>query len=223
MNILFFIFEIIIFVLFILWFNYLPGLFFVKLFNNKMSHAETITLSLIAGVIIFTLFLFVFGWLKIGFLVYVLFSILNIFLLIYINQKDNKWFWNFVSLCGKSRITVFVIAILTLISGSLLFKSGLLIGGQLSFTESRDSFWHLGLMQELVRSVPPIHPGFAGLPLTNYHIFTHLFGSGFLNPGIFNNLDFYYRLFPFYIVFLYAVSLYALGRILTNRKLGGIL
>ncbi len=223
MNILNFVFETVIFALFILWFNFLPGLIFVKIFKGKLPTAEIMAVSLVTGVTIFTLFLYIFGCLKLGFLAYILISIINVYFLVKLKQKKNMWFGNFLLICRKSWITVVIIALLTLFAGSLLFRSGLLTDGQLSFTESRDSFWHLGLMQELVRSVPPIHPGFAGLPLTNYHIFTHLFGSGFLHLGIFNNLDFYYRLFPFFIVFLYVITLFVLGRLLTGRKLGGIL
>lgn len=223
MNILFFLFEIILFGSVVVWFNLIPGYLLLQKFEKKMPVSETVTVSLILGIILFTILLYVFSWLKIGQLAYLMISAVNVYLLLKNKTVCIGWPKSFFTKLNNSKAPILIITLLTFFSGSLLFKSGLADHISLYFIEARDSFWHLGLMLELVRSVPPIHPGFAGLPLTNYHIFTHLFGSGFLKIGLFNSLDFYYRLFPFYTVFIYVLSLYVLGKNLTGSRNGGLL
>jgi hypothetical protein len=52
-------------------------------------------------------------------------------------------------------------------------------GGWYTFIAD-DAVWHLGLTEELVRRFPPNHPGFSGLPLTNYHYFANLAIADFI-------------------------------------------
>ncbi|MBI5122240.1 hypothetical protein HZA75_00115 [Candidatus Roizmanbacteria bacterium] len=235
MNILFYIWQWLLFIFFVFWLVLLPGYFVLELLKVSLTRIEKFTVSLAFGVSGFTLLLYIFGSLNLRFLAYAILSGISIYtLLTKINftqlsvmpnlfrhpfkilkqVQDDKISSNLLS-------SVFIaVGTGTVILGSLLFRSGWSQNGGLSFTEYRDSFWHLGLMEELLRQIPPLHPGFAPLPLTNYHYFTHLFGAGFLGLNVFNSLDFYFRLFPFLLTFLYGLSLHIVGRALTKNTFG---
>lgn len=212
--------QLIFFVLFCAWFTLLPGIFILKICKTKNSYLENTVLGFGLGTVIFTLLLYFFGLLKLMFLPYFLLTVLDLY---FLRKVDFKKSFLIAIKILKNNLGIFAVFIVVVFfSGSLLFTSGLTINGDLIFTEYRDAFWHLGLMKELSRSVPPVHPGFADSMLTNYHYFTHLFGSGFLLPNILNPLDFYFRLLPFFLIFLYASSLYLLGQKFSGNKIGGI-
>ncbi len=223
MDILFYLRESFVFILLTTWLVLIPGYFLLNLLRVSLSKIEKFTVALASGISGFTLLLYIFGSLGLHPLVFILLSIISSFWLVH-----NRFHWQ--SGCSmftrmvvkKSNLwSLFLITFGTFVLGGLIFRSGWKnSSGSLSFTEYRDAFWHLGLMEELVRRIPPLHPGFAPLPLTNYHYFAHLFGSGYLLTGLFNNLDFYFRLFPFLLVFLFGLSLYIAGRALTKSVLG---
>ena len=231
MNILFYIGELISFILLVFWFVFMPGRLVLLNLKSKLSSFESFTISLGLGVAMFTLLLFILGSLKIVYATYILLSLFNLYSLCHCEARQIGGLWqsNWGLLRLRLRriprndiVTFLIIFICTLFAGSILFRSGMPDGrGGLSFTEYRDSFWHLGLMEELTRSIPPLHPGFSPLPLTNYHYFLHLFGAGFLKTSFFNPLDFYFRILPFFLVLLYCLSLYILGKKLAKSERGG--
>ncbi|MCL5676040.1 MAG: hypothetical protein M1120_02840, partial [Patescibacteria group bacterium] len=223
MNILFYLWEVFIFVLLTGWLVLLPGLYLTGFLRIPLTRIEKLSVSLAAGICGLTLLLYIFGSLNARFLVYVIVSLVSLFWLARQSKPWRRRIQNFAWLpLNKNNIfSVFLIISGALASGSILFRSGWQnVGGSLSFTEYRDAFWHLGLMEELVRQIPPLHPGFAPLPLTNYHYFAHLFGASYLFLGVFNNLDFYFRLFPFLLTLLFGLSLYIAGRALTKSVFG---
>lgn len=210
--------EGIAFIVLTIWLVLLPGYFMLNLLHVSLTRIEKLTVSLGIGVSGFTLLLYIFGSLNFRLLAYVILSVISVYTILkeinFVNLKTVPKIFrnNFLS-------SVFI-AFGTVILGSLIFRSGWMGNGGLTFTEYRDSFWHLGLMEELVRQIPPLHPGFAPLPLTNYHYFAHLFGAGFLSLNVFNSLDFYFRLFPFFLTLLYGLSLFIVSRKLTKTALG---
>jgi len=229
MNIIFYLWDILLFVLMMVGFVLLPGYFVLKLLNVSLTRIEKFTVSLGFGVSGFTLLLFIFGSLGVRGVAYILLSLASIITSFWLVQnlikKDSgvvlgKLGLPRMTIIKNNFISLLLILFGTIVLGSLLFRSGWSQNGGLSFTEYRDSFWHLGLMEELARQIPPLHPGFAPLPLTNYHYFAHLFGAGFLGLNVFNSLDFYFRLFPFFLTFLYGLSLFIVGRKLTKTTLG---
>lgn len=222
MNILLFVGEILAFIFFLFWLVFLPGFFILGKKANVLSKIETLVIAISFGIVIFTLTLYLFGLFKMVYVSYILISFVNLYNLRGVKPIfEKKHLYDFVFTLKNNISTILILIATGIFSGSLLFLSGWEKAGEILFTEYRDSFWHLGLMKELVRSIPPLHPGFAPEPLTNYHFFTHLFGAGFLLLSIFNSLDFYFRIFPYFLVFLYVFNLYILGRALTKSRLGG--
>lgn len=222
MNWFFYLWEIFLFIVLVKWFVLLPGFFLLSKLKANLKNDEKLILALGLGIVFLTLTLFFFGNLKIKEGTLIFLSVLNIW---FIWQQKNKLLDNLKAFVYQSKKILladkfsFLLLILgTVITGSLIFNSGWDTDGVLLFTEYRDAMWHLGLIKELVRSIPPLHPGFALEPLTNYHYFTHLFGSFFLNFGLFNDLDFYFRLFPFLLTLFYGLNLYLLGKEILKKK-----
>src|SRR3989344_2049013 len=85
-----------------------------------------------------------------------------------------------------------------------------------------DSTWHLSLINELTRSVPPQNPIFAGTPLTNYHYLVDLqlalvrLFTGISVPVIF------FRLAPVVIFTCVSLLVAALGISLSGKKTAGV-
>jgi hypothetical protein len=221
MNVIIYFGEIIAFLGVTCWFILLPGFILLMLLRIKLSKIETFTLSVITGAVAVTLLYITFGFLKLHQLAYVVVSAINILFIFSRYKPIAKFLYVFsVPINRINTISFFVITICTTLSGILLFRSGWQDRGGISVTEYRDAFWHLGLMRELVRSIPPTHPGFAVQPLSNYHYFTHALGAFYLSIPVFNYLDFYFRIFPFFLTFLFCLSTFITGRILTKSIIG---
>src|SRR3989344_307773 len=85
-----------------------------------------------------------------------------------------------------------------------------------------DSTWHLSLIHQLVRSVPPDNPIFAGVTLFNYHYLVdlqlalvHIF-TGIAVPVIF------FRLAPWVIFACLSLLIAGLCTSLTGKKIAGV-
>lgn len=212
MSISFYILELLFFIFLVSWFVFLPGYTFLSWFKLKLSSIDKFAVSLGLGIVLLTLTTYLFGLVTFKEGTYFLLFCTNLF---FLWQNKNKVRSENINNAVKSllhhKLTVGLIILGTGICGSLVFHSGWSKDGAFYFSEYRDALWHLGLMKELVRSIPPLHPGFAPETLTNYHYFTHLFGSFFLNFP-FSDFDFYFRIFPFFLTLLYGITVYVVAR-----------
>ena len=117
--------------------------------------------------------------------------------------------------------TLLVLVVFTLgIAGQLavISPSGILKNGELLFwsAHGHDASWHIALMEEVKKGYPFQNPVFAGERLVNYHFFSDIAPAIISKYTPLNNLDLYFRVFPFiYSVFL-GVSAFYLTRKITN-------
>ena len=81
-----------------------------------------------------------------------------------------------------------------------------------------DSMWSISIVNELARSFPPDHPGFAGVALSNYHYFYHLFLAGILAITHINVIHLYYYIAPIFVSLLFGLGLYALISLFMQNK-----
>jgi hypothetical protein len=70
-------------------------------------------------------------------------------------------------------LTIALVAIIT--QGWGLLTSYRFTAAGLSFTLFHDPLWHLSLIHELAKTIPPTHPGMSGVPLVNYYYLSDLF------------------------------------------------
>jgi hypothetical protein len=82
---------------------------------------------------------------------------------------------------------------------------------------ARDGVWHEALIGQLMKSVPPINPGLAGVVLTNYHYFFDLLISLLAKSGIPVSI-LLYKIFPILFSVLLGFGTYKLANILFQNK-----
>ena len=189
---------------------YIPGALSFKFLRLKLSPLEKLVVSTVAGMVLFTVINFFLGILGVRFLVNFFLYVLGfVWLALFFKSLRVSWGPRFKK---KNFFLIFILLIGTFAQTSLLFESGKLVPQKgMLFKEARDSMWHLGLTAELVRKIPPIHPGHAPLPLTNYHYLYNLFvASLHLSSGL-SLLDLSFRFFPFLISLLFGLSTFMLA------------
>lgn len=214
--------EILKFLLTIFFTCFVPGDLLVKFLKLKFSPLEKLVVSLVSGIVLFTVANFFLGILGVRFLARFFLVFLGIVWLL-LFSKNLKPFSRF-GFKKNYFFLIFVLLLGTFAQTSLLFESGRFIPGKgMFFKEARDSMWHLGLTAELVRKVPPIHPGHAPLPLTNYHYFYNLFTASIRLISGLSLLDLSYRFVPFLLSFLFGLSTFVLVRAWSKKFTAAVL
>ena len=154
---------------------FLPGFL---LFGRSLKNFKKVTvipLCIALGVFMWGLQGYILGFLQLRQLTYV--YVLGLLLGTYFKRSELK------SFIGSARINLYrnkllsflilmavVIPALQLVGSGLLGKSGVTFYRIHGF----DSVMHLGFIQSINRSFPPLHPGIAGEKITNYHFWSDL-------------------------------------------------
>jgi hypothetical protein len=96
-----------------------------------------------------------------------------------------------------------------------MFKSGSLRDFGIGYWGplARDGVWHEALSGQLLKSIPPINPGLAGVTLSNYHFYYDLLVSLTSRFGIPINL-LIYKIFPIIFSILLGAGTYKLANVL---------
>lgn len=187
---------------------FLPGRLILHFLRLRFSLLETITVSLVVGLLFFTGLNYVLGYFGLRFLMLWAILGLNLFVLLIFWQERKTLFKNLQFNLKRSHyVLVFLIFLGIICQGSIVFFSGIKAEGGIVFRgEIHDAFWHLALIGELKDHFPPEHPGFAGERLTNYHFLYDLTVASFSNLTKLPLLDLYFRFFPILISLLLGLS-----------------
>lgn len=117
--------------------------------------------------------------------------------------------------------SIFMVFCISIFSSTIVF-SGITQEGSMSLQEVHDSVWHISLIENLQKSIPPLHPSTSSITLTNYHYFYDIFLAGI---GKFSSISTFVLYYQFSVIFLGIIltsSAYILGNRL-NGKLAGFL
>lgn len=103
--------------------------------------------------------------------------------------------------------------------GVVMFRSGSMYDFGIGYWGplARDGVWHEALTGQLLKSVPPINPGLAGITLFNYHYYYDLLVSFISRTGIPTNF-LIYKIFPTIFSILLGVGTYKLSNVLFKNK-----
>lgn len=153
--------------------------------------------------------------------------------------KSNFWLWSlpilsiiigneniFKSLrdakIPKFTLNSFGVSLLVLV-GSIIWsltsiKNGLQFNYGLGFwgPNGHDAIWHLSLIAELQKNVPPQNPIFGEIGLNNYHYFYDLLVAKSASLFNINVLDLVFRFFPLTLALLSGVLIYKLTFKISN-------
>lgn len=162
-------------------------------------------LAIPVGISIFTLSVWVLGFLKLDFLIWAL-PICSMAWILKTKKsislkipytKHDLWVW------------------LIIIPGALSwmvtqFKNGLQFNYGLGFwgPNGHDAIWHLSLISELQKNVPPQNPIFAGQSLANYHYFFDLLVAKSAVLLNIDSIELLFRLFPMLFALLSGLLIY---------------
>lgn len=192
----------------------------VKKFDKNLDDLEKLTISAVLGIVLFTLFAYIFAWLHIRFLMYA-FPLLGVWTLF----KFRKEFLNFRTeiVNKKLFLLVFIVGIIGMVAvnapSGLPYKDGIYFWS----SHGHDGVWHLALMNELHKDVFPFqNPELAGNRLQNYHFFSDLLMSEFSRLFPFSNLDIYFRFMPTIFAILLGLSGFIFVRLWSKKEIAGI-
>ncbi|MBI3485319.1 hypothetical protein HY025_00070 [Candidatus Daviesbacteria bacterium] len=211
-----------IFLILIFFVIYTTGFLILKLGKVELVAEECIALSLMLGSVIFVFEAILFGLLNLRFLSLPMLIILNIYIFIRYKFEILKT-WK-VFLYNWKLLSIILVGIL--IQGFINFPSGINYGDGLLFWSSQghDGLWHISLMQEIVKSMPPKNPIYAHEVLYNYHYLVDIFMGEFARIfPIFSLLDLYFRFFPVVLSFMIGVSVFSFVSLWKKNALIGLI
>lgn len=153
---------------------YIPGLFFVKKLN--LSTVQSITISLIVGMVMWAFQGFILGYLNLRFLTY---FYLGIFLFLEFNDSNKKHVFKFINSLKNIKIdkTILLIILLgVIIQLSTVWFFGLKNNNGLILCcgDTSDNLYHIALTNQLIQRIPPFEPGMFGTTVHNYHYLSNL-------------------------------------------------
>lgn len=200
------------FIVLVLGFFVIPGLIF----------SENLFLSLPIGISLFTLSAFGLGYLG---------NINPIF-------KSNLWFLslpisglffkkNFLTHIKNLKLRKFNFKLISIVCLILIgstswvlttIKNGLIFNYGLGFwgPNGHDAIWHLSLISQIQKNLPPQNPIYSGYPLSNYHYFYDLLIAKSADLLGINVLDLVFRFFPIVIALLSGILIYKLVLKISN-------
>jgi hypothetical protein len=212
--------DVFIFIIFQLLVIYPLGKFILNLLEIKLWFVQNLIFSLIIGIFLLTLSVLTIGYTN----NYNLLPLLIIFsAILFIHQLKNTSIKKF-NLKFLNKLDVFVILVIVFcvfVQSIIVFPNGVTDQGNLRlkgvFTE--DGAWHIAIINNLNKSVPPENPIFAGEKLSNYNYFADIFIATVQRFTGIDTLVLYFKLVGPYIALLGASSLYFILKALTNNKL----
>jgi len=211
-----------IFLFTILFLFFIPGNVILNIFKFNVPLLDKSVLSISTGIVSVSVtyfflalfvnqtFLTVFLWIwSFGFLVF--------FFLYYNPFKNSLKRIKFDIYSG-----VLVLLLLLIISAVVLldFPNGMMKIDGLHFwgPHAKDSLWHLGLIGELLRQIPPQIPIYSGKPLVGYHYFYDLFIAIIYKFSKIELTDIFFRLGPTFLASTLALTAYSCFRQLSRKS-----
>lgn len=202
----------------------LPGYLLAKrIFKRDMPILLRLFISVAVGFVMLTLLFYVTSLFKIKPLIFVYLAV-SLFFFIRIKPLSAILkIFNSIMNGMKGRfnlILILVILIGTTFQVIPTFKSGLNFGYGMGFwgPNTHDGVWHMALINQLIRSVPPENPIYSGAALKNYHFFYDILVAVTNYLSGIPVVDLLFRFYPIMFSLMLGVgSYYLLMRLFENR------
>ncbi len=184
--------NLFIFIIFSFFLFYLPGLAIFK--NLSLNLTQKFALSWLVGLALFSLAAFIFGYLKLPWLIFSL-PIISLLIL------RKKIIFPKISFSKDIILSSVVIVLGSATWLATSVKNGLVYDFGFGFwgPTGHDAIWHLSIIESLKKSLPPDNSLFAGEALKNYHYFYDLLLATTSNITNIFAADLYFRFFPLLI------------------------
>ncbi|MDP3974389.1 MAG: hypothetical protein Q8P65_00175 [bacterium] len=205
------------FFLFVFLVTYPLGKIILNYLKINLTFWESLLISINIGIVILILLAFFSGIIGLGKFFY--FFPVAVFIILLSRQKlfekyRKKLIFNIdFKLLGILLITVLLCGYFTFFSGQIVNKQLRLIGGNV-----HDGLWHIALINNLKKNIPPENPIYAGTTIRNYHYLTDIFvaiSSDFTKIPV---MALYFKIIePFFILLFSATIFIFLNRITGSR------
>ncbi|MBI2196435.1 hypothetical protein HYU45_02365 [Candidatus Daviesbacteria bacterium] len=208
------------FLVFLIFVVIIPGLILSNnSFNKNMAPFLRLFISGVIGLVVFTLFFYVASLYKFKPLI---FLYILISFIIFLRFK----YYNLLSDLLKDVRSFNLISTLVL-AGTIFqvtptFRSGLNFTYGLGFwgPNTHDGVWHMALINQLIKSVPPENPIFSGSVLKNYHFFYDLLIAATAFLSKIPVADLVFRLYPVVFSLMLGIGSYYLVMRLFEERMG---
>ncbi len=207
----------------------IPGFLIInQLFRNEQTTSvsnrpinQILFLSTAVGLVELTLIFYLLSLLRIKFLIYP-YLLVNFALFL-------KLYLPFIKRVNmpkiKSRIDLANLVLIifgTIFQAVPVFKNGLVYPFGLGFwgPNTHDGIWHISLINQLIKSVPPENPIFSGEILKNYHFFYDLLIAATYYLVKIPIMDLVFRFYPILFSLSLGIGTYYLIRDFFQERLG---
>lgn len=215
-------FKIIKFAIFLLLVGFIPGFLLIKkIAKNNFSPLQIFFLSGVIGIVLFATLFYILSLLKIRPLIFV-YILIILLLFIKIYRRNFK-----IPKIRLGRLDLLILAIIiigTIFQTIPTFKNGLIFpyGIGLWGPNTHDGLWHVALINQLIKDVPPQNPVLSGEILKNYHYFYNLLLAATNYLTSIPVLDLVFRFYPLIFSLLLGIGSYYLIKNLFPNKWAAI-
>jgi hypothetical protein len=190
-------------------FTFYPfGLLLIEKYRPKLKGHEKILLSLLLSTVGFVVLAFIAGVIRVRFVVLPIVVGANAYGLWKLGSRAlMPWKELF-----RDKILIFLLFLAIIVQGVINFPSGYKYKEGLLFWSSQgnDGLWHVAVMEEIKKSMPPENPVYGGEKLYNYHYLNDIQMGEFgrIYPFL-PSLDIFFRFFPVILSFLVNLSAFS--------------
>lgn len=212
--------KVIKFSLFLIFACLLPGLVLVN--RLEQNWVKKIFLSEVIGLVSLTLIFYVTSLLNVRYLTFI-YILLHLYLFLRLKYFSALKF-SLPNLDKITLVTFLVIAAGTIFQNIPTFKSGLTYQYGLGFwgPNAHDGIWHISLINQLVKNVPPQNPIFADTTLKNYHFFYDLLVAATAFFTKIPILDLTFRFYPILLSLSLGIGTYFFANTLFKNRIAAI-
>ena len=196
-------FESFKFILFVLLVFLIPGMVLLNFKRDNLT-LEKIFISLILGIVSFTLISYLFKLANLNLLIFAYLALINIYFIL--SRKYQDLIKLKISLKNWTLYLVILVGVIFQIIP--VFRSGLQFGYGLGFwgPNAHDGVWHIALINQIDKNLPPVNPIYSGVILKNYHYLYDLLVSISSEITKILPIDLVFRFFPILFSLLLGIG-----------------
>lgn len=213
-------FKIIKFLLFLIFGCLIPGYLVINKILKNAQFLQKVFLSIILGFVLLTLVFYVLSLLQIRQLIYA-YLVINIIIFITIITVINPIRQFYHNLLISLRLKLNLLILIVILAGIIFqviptFKNALHFPYGLGFwgPNTHDGVWHISLINQLIKGVPPQNPILGGEVLKNYHYFYDLLIAATIFITNIPTSDLIFRFYPILFSLLLGMGSYYLITVL---------
>ena len=213
--------PLIIFLFFLLFYVFIPGICFLHLGKIKTDNILIGTgLAGCTGLVLLISLLMPAKIIRFpDFIIYLYPFIFAFPYLIFRKKSQKKDVLNVVRILNSTGAVLLLIMVSSLIQSYTLFSGGVKTDAGIRFHSVHDNLWNISIINELKIKVPPDHPAISGEVVKNHHYFYLYFLALANKITAISVFDLYFRFGPVFVSFLYGLSLYSAAAIFTKKVL----